>query len=168
MSRRNAMEKAPKPVSDPVQAGVAARRRWMAVLARTPARQLEQALARDLVGPLPGLHWLRPPETGLVMVRGRMDGVGRRFNLGEMTMTRCAVRTDDGHTGFAFVAGRDARQAELAALLDALLQDEARRAKLMETVVEPLARAQEEQRREARRKTRATKVDFFTMVRGED
>jgi alpha-D-ribose 1-methylphosphonate 5-triphosphate synthase subunit PhnG len=151
---------------DPTPADIAARQRWMGILARSSAADLDQALAA--AGPRPEFIFLRRPETGLAMVRGRMDAAGRRFNLGEMTLTRCAVRTADGRTGFAFVAGRDARQAELAALLDAMLQDPARQADLLAAAVAPLVAAQEARRREARSRTRATKVDFFTLVRGED
>ena len=147
-----------------------ARQRWMGILARSSAADLEAALdiALDGTGPRPEYEFLRRPETGLAMVRGRMDGSGRQFNLGEMTLTRCAVRTADGRTGLAYVAGRDLHQAELAAVLDALLQDPARRATILARAVEPLARAQARHREAARARTRATKVDFFTLVRGED
>ena len=64
----------------------------------------------------PPISVLRGPEAGLVMVRGRAGGGGAPFNLGEMTVTRCTVRTDCGFVGHAYVAGRDERQAELAAL----------------------------------------------------
>src|SRR3712207_1451045 len=100
------------------------RRRWMAVLARADA----DAIARHLefCGRLPGYVRLRGPESGLVMVRGRTGGSGAPFNLGEMTVTRCSIRTEDGPIGHAYIAGRDERRAELAALVDAMLQDRAR------------------------------------------
>lgn len=142
------------------------RQRWMGILARSSAAELERAL--DTAGSRPEYSFLRRPETGLAMVRGRMDGAGQQFNLGEMTLTRCAVRTADGRTGLAYVAGRDARQAELAALLDAMLQDPARRDGLLAHAVESLAGLLEERREAARARTRATKVEFFTLVRGED
>src|SRR5512139_1000175 len=107
------------------------RRRWMAVLACASADDIAALLA-DLP-PLPAPERLRAPETGLVMVRGRAGGDGAPFNLGEMTVTRCAVRLSDA-IGHAYVAGRDKRQAELAALLDAALQDPARRDALMQGV----------------------------------
>jgi alpha-D-ribose 1-methylphosphonate 5-triphosphate synthase subunit PhnG len=84
-----------------------------------------------------------------------------------MTVTRCAVETTDGRVGVSYLAGRDPRRAELAAVFDALLQDPARRSALMASVVEPLAARQAEARRAARAKAAATKVDFFTMVRGD-
>ena len=102
-----------------------ARQRWMAVLARAPAAELAARLD-EVPGGMPTHQRLRGPEVGLVMLRGRAGGTGDRFNLGEMTVTRCTVRTADGLVGHAYVTGRDARQAELAALADALLQDPAR------------------------------------------
>src|ERR1700719_2279950 len=100
-----------------------ARRRWMAVLARAEADRLRTLLGACAT--LPAHTVLRGPEGGLVMVRGRAGGGGAAFNLGEMTVTRCTVRTDAGFVGHAYVAGRDERQAEMAALADALLQDPA-------------------------------------------
>ena len=103
-----------------------ARRRWMAALAKAAPGALERAWA-DLAD-RPEYGFLRRPEIGSAMVRGRAGGNGRRFNLGEMTVTRCSVRLADGTAGHAYVAGRDKRHAELAAVFDALMQDPARAA----------------------------------------
>jgi alpha-D-ribose 1-methylphosphonate 5-triphosphate synthase subunit PhnG len=138
------------------------RRRLMGVLARARAEEIAARLAA--APPLPRHARLRGPETGLVMVRGRAGGDGAPFNLGEMTVTRCAVRLADGAVGHAYVAGRDARQAELAAVLDAALQDPARRGALLAAVVEPLAAAQAERAAREARKAAATQVEFFTMA----
>lgn len=146
-------------------AGQAARQRWMSVLAKADPRALD-ALWRKL-GPAPDFAYLRQPETGMVMVRGRAGGTGQRFNLGEMTMTRCAVRLTDGRVGHGYVGGRDRDHATRAALIDALMQDEARRPALEAAIVAPLEQAAREARETASRKAAATKVDFFTMVRGE-
>ena len=140
----------------------AARRRWMGVLARASASEIEARLAA-LPPPPPHLR-LRGPETGLVMVRGRAGGDGAPFNLGEMTVTRCAVRLPDGRVGHAYVAGRDARQAELAALLDALLLDEAARPVIEAAVIAPLAAAQAARREAEARRAAATRVQFLTMT----
>ncbi len=137
------------------------RRRWMGVLARASTAEIE---ARMIGLEQPRHVRLRGPETGLVMVRGRAGGDGAPFNLGEMTVTRCAVRLPDGRVGHAYVAGRDGRQAELAAVLDAMLQDEARRGALRAAVIEPLAAAQAARREQAARRAAATKVQFFTMT----
>lgn len=142
-----------------------ARRHWMSVLAKAPLADLERAW--DALEAQPGFHQLRQPEVGMVMVRGRAGGGGERFNLGEMTVTRCSVQVDGGAAGHGYVAGRNSRHAELVAVFDALLQDPDRNDALTTTVVEPLAAAQAERRRTQAAKAAATKVDFFTMVRGE-
>ena len=136
----------------------AARRRWMAVLARADADELGERL-----GTLPPYRVLRGPEAGLVMVRGRTGGGGAPFNLGEMTTTRCTVRTEAGFVGHAYVAGRNERLAELAALADALLQDPARQTALLDDVIEPLAAAQQARRDAVAAKAAATRVQFFAM-----
>jgi alpha-D-ribose 1-methylphosphonate 5-triphosphate synthase subunit PhnG len=136
----------------------AARQRWMAVLARADADDLA-----DRLGALPGYQVLRGPEAGLVMVRGRAGGGGAPFNLGEMTATRCTVRTDEGFVGHAYVAGRNERLTELAALTDALLQDPTRQTTLLEGVIEPLATMQQVQRDAVSAKAAATRVQFFAM-----
>lgn len=153
-------------ISDLSDEAVARRQRWMATLAKAAPADLERAW--DHLEPRPTFTSLRPAETGLVMVRGRISGSGQPFNLGEMTMTRAAVRIENGATGFGHVAGRSARHAELAALFDALLQDPDRHDALIEAVIQPLVdRAQAEEIRQAS-EVAATKVDFFTLVRGEN
>lgn len=133
----------------------------MSVLARADVQTLAAQLAA--LDDLPTYNRLRGPESGLVMVRGRAGGSGAPFNLGEMTVTRCTVRTADGLTGHAYVTGRDMRQAELAAVFDALLQDPARHAVLRATVIAPLEQAQADRRAEIAAKAAATKVNFFAM-----
>ena len=142
----------------PLEQPHAARKRWMAVLARADADELGKRL-----GALPSYRVLRGPEAGLVMVRGRAGGGGAPFNLGEMTATRCTVRTETGFVGHAYIAGRNERQAELAALADALLQDPLRQASLLEQVIEPLAAMQQARRDAVAAKAAATQVQFFAM-----
>jgi len=137
------------------------RQKWMAVLARASAQELADRLSE--LPPLAATETLRAPETGLVMVRGRAGGDGDAFNLGEMTVTRCAIRLG-AHIGHAYIAGRDHTKARLAALLDAALQDSALHHACMEAVVEPLAAAQQAARAAEARKAAATRVDFFTMA----
>ena len=157
--------------TEPDDPHIAARRRWMAVLARGSAAELADHWGR--LGEGLSHDRLRAPESGLVMVRGRAGGSGSPFNLGEMTVTRCSVRLAGGaggpaRVGHATVAGRDRRHAELAALFDALLQDPARHDAVERTVIAPLEAAQAAAAEARSRKAAATKVDFFTMVRGED
>ena len=142
------------------------RQGWMALLAKASAADLESAWAE--LDDKPRWRWLRRPETGLVMVRGRAGGTGQPFNLGEMTVTRCVLATEEGYTGHATVAGRKARHAELAACFDALLQNAERRPTLDAGLLTALKRkrAAAGQRRAAAAAT--TKVEFFTLVRGED
>ena len=101
------------------------------------------------------------------MVRGRVGGDGNRFNLGEMTMTRSAVRLENGVTGLGYVQGRSRRHAELTAVLDAMLQSPETAQTVSRGVIEPLFNEQTQRRETRARKAAATKVEFFTMVRGE-
>jgi alpha-D-ribose 1-methylphosphonate 5-triphosphate synthase subunit PhnG len=141
------------------------RRRWLAVLARATRPELEKAWA--LLGALPPLAHVRPAESGMVMLRGRVGGTGDAFNLGEASVTRCALRVGTGALGVGYALGRDRRKAELIAVLDALLQDSTRHADLMREVVEPLAGQQAAQRDATSRAAAASKVEFFTFVRGQ-
>jgi alpha-D-ribose 1-methylphosphonate 5-triphosphate synthase subunit PhnG len=138
------------------------RKDWMGLLARAkPARLAE------LFPALPDHNLLRAPEVGAVMVRGRIGGDGDAFNLGEMTVTRCSLALAGGAVGHAHVQGRDKGHALRAAVLDALLQSP-EGASLRAGVLAPL-RAEEAARRAARAaKAAATRVEFFTLVRGED
>jgi alpha-D-ribose 1-methylphosphonate 5-triphosphate synthase subunit PhnG len=150
----------------------AARRAWMAVFARTPCAELEAALDAALEGAaLPSFDWLRPPQIGLAMVRGRIGGTGDPFNLGEATVTRATLRLNrDGHAGTVGVAchlGRDKRRVELAALADALLQQPERHPQLHARLVEPLAARIANARSTQREHVASTRVEFFTMVRGD-
>jgi alpha-D-ribose 1-methylphosphonate 5-triphosphate synthase subunit PhnG len=111
---------------------------------------------------------LRGPETGLVTVRGRIGGGGAPFNVGEATVTRATVRLPSGQVGHSYMLGRDRKKAKLAAIADALWQDPAQRQTVETALVAPLRAAQGEAREKRRAETAATKVDFFTMVRGED
>lgn len=143
----------PNPASTP-------RQRWMALLAKAAPARLAV-----LLPDLPAYQHLRQPEVGAVMVRGRVGGTAEPFNLGEMTVTRASVQLQDGAVGHAWVQGRDKAHATRAAVLDALLQTVP---DAYAAVIDTLS-AEEEARRGARAsKAAATKVDFFTMVRGDD
>lgn len=138
------------------------RKGWMSLLAKAPPHRLG-ALMPDL----PEHAVLRAPEIGAVMVRGRTDGTGAPFNLGEMTITRCSVRLDCGTVGHAWVQGREKAHARRAAVIDALMQTDA--ADEMATrVLAPLQAAAAQARATRAARAATTKVDFFTMVRGED
>lgn len=138
----------------------------MGVLARADEASLCALL--EAFEDLPAYERLRGPESGLVMVRGRAGGSGQPFNLGEMTVTRCSVRTATGDIGHAYVQGRRPDHAERAAFVDALLQQSERNPVLTARVVVPLERLEAERREARLAESAATRVDFFTMVRGED
>lgn len=142
-----------------------ARQAWMGLLAKARTEDLGQCFAT--LANLPDFKWLQPPEIGAVMVRGRMGGVGAPFNLGEMSVTRCALTITSGEVGHAYVQGRSKVHAEQAAMIDALMQTD-RADEVRAAVLDPIAaeRASSQKRRFER--AAATKVDFFTLVRGED
>ncbi len=146
--------------------GQAARQRWMSVLAKAPLSELETAW--EGIPDKPGFAWLRAPQSGMVMLRARSGGTGSQFNLGQMTVTRCALRLDNGNAGLGYVKGRSKRHAELAAIFDAMLQDDEKTAELEVKVIAPLLAGQSARREEASKKANATKVNFFTLVRGEN
>ncbi|MDP4004533.1 phosphonate C-P lyase system protein PhnG [Methylobacterium sp. NEAU K] len=149
---------------DPGREEIAARQAVMALCADASRDDLDAALRALEVSVTEDL---RPPETGLVMATGRIGGDGRPFNLGEVSVTRAAIRVPDGTTGFAYHLGRDRAKARLAATLDALWQDPARRARV-EAALQPAARRADAARQRAARRTAATRVDFLTLARGED
>jgi alpha-D-ribose 1-methylphosphonate 5-triphosphate synthase subunit PhnG len=138
---------------------------WMGLLARAPAAQVAECVTA--LGTLPAHDWLRAPEVGTVMLRGRAGATGAPFNLGEMTVTRCALRLADGTVGHGHVQGRDKGHATQAALVDALMQGP-RAPEVAVKVLAPLADALAAAKAARAEKAAATKVEFFTLVRGED
>ena len=144
----------------------AARKRAADLLAKALPEELDAAWA--LVDPKPEARALRGPETGLVMVRGRIGGGGAPFNLGEATVSRATVRLENGTVGHGHTLGTDREKARLAAIFDALWQDAAVQTMIEAELLAPVeARIAAEDRKRAE-ETAATRVDFFTMVRGED
>ncbi|WP_456700977.1 phosphonate C-P lyase system protein PhnG [Bradyrhizobium sp. USDA 4449] len=142
----------------------AQRQAAMAVLAHAEAGEIA---ARLRMISLPGHQELRAPENGLVMLRGRIGGDGAPFNLGEATVSRAAVRLASGEVGFGYTLGRDGEKARLIALCDALVQSRDFGAAVERDVIAPLREQLVTRRRRAAEETAATKVDFYTMVRGE-
>lgn len=143
-----------------------ARQQWMGTLSKSDSQLLAslwQQLAIE-----PEYQFIRKPEIGLTMVRGRTGGSGSTFNLGEMTLCRCAVRLTSGTLGVSYVAGRDSQHAIIAALADALLQEKDYHNRLQTELISPLADVQQQLRNRREAQAASTKVDFFTLVRGED
>ncbi|SSW73370.1 Alpha-D-ribose 1-methylphosphonate 5-triphosphate synthase subunit PhnG [Achromobacter veterisilvae] len=147
-------------------AASARRAAWMRVLALADPGALDGAFGA--LSGVPGHRTLRPAQTGMAMVRARSGGTGARFNLGEMTVTRCAVTMGEGVVGVAYVQGRSLRHAEQAAVADALLQMPEWRETVQERLIAPLARLHAKKVERQARVAAQTKVEFFTMVRGED
>ncbi|MEM6972488.1 MAG: phosphonate C-P lyase system protein PhnG [Pseudomonadota bacterium] len=150
--------------------GQAARAHWMGVFARARPAALAEALGRAAaaLGGRPSHHFLRAPEIGAVMVQGRAGGTGAPFNQGEMTVTRTVLVLADGTQGHAWVPGRDRAHAIDSALADALMQRPDSAPIIRAEVLEPLHAAEQARAQSRREKAAATRVDFFTMVRGED
>ncbi|KQV31947.1 phosphonate C-P lyase system protein PhnG [Rhizobium sp. Root1203] len=150
-------------MTGPAESG---RKRTADLLARAERRELEAAW--EALADKPVVQPVRGPETGLVMVRGRMGGGGAPFNLGEVTVTRATVRLASGTVGHAQALGTDREKARLSAIFDALWQEAETQAFIEQTLLTPIAaRISEADRRKAD-ETAATRVDFFTMVRGDD
>ncbi len=155
-----------EPDGTPVDGAQAARQRLMLACARATVDEMAAAVARfDVAG---AARDLRPVETGLVMLRGRVGATGAPFNVGEVAVTRAAVRLPDRSVGFGYQMGRSHERARLAAVIDALGQDQSRRTLLETDFITPvLARAAAEDRDVAAQSAQ-TRVDFLTMARGED
>jgi len=141
----------------------AERQRWLSILAKAPADRLD-ALWHG-IGEIPAYTLLRRPEIGLVMVQGRISGSGASFGEGEMTVTRAAVRLESGQLGIGYVGGRQPRQAELVAILDALGHLPQWRQPIEDRIVAPLAEEAAARHRRRAAKAAATKVEFFTVAR---
>lgn len=150
-------------VSD--ESGRQARRKSaMAVLAHSDAVDIAGRLEALTV---PTHEDLREAENGLVMVRGRVGGDGTPFNLGEATVSRAAVRLSTGEVGFGYVLGRDRQKARMIALCDAMVQSIEFADALEAKVLAPLRAAMISERNRKAEETAATRVDFYTLVRGE-
>ncbi|MEH2568716.1 phosphonate C-P lyase system protein PhnG [Bradyrhizobium sp. AZCC 2289] len=142
----------------------AQRKLAMAVLAHSDSAEISGRL--DAVA-LPAHENLREPENGLVMVRGRIGGDGAPFNLGEATVSRAAVRLSTGEVGFGYTLGRDRQKARMIALCDAMLQSDQFAGVVESGVIAPLRAAIAANRKRQAAETAATRVDFYTLVRGE-
>jgi alpha-D-ribose 1-methylphosphonate 5-triphosphate synthase subunit PhnG len=141
------------------------RQEAMAVLAQAMTSEISWRLAE--IGPVPAHQEIRKAEGGLVMVRGRIGGDGAPFNVGEATVSRCAVELATGEVGFGYVLGRDHAKARLIAVCDALVQRGDFREIVERVVLLPIRTRLDAERDLKAEQAAATKVEFFTMVRGE-
>ncbi len=150
------------------------RQQWLSLMAKTPLEDLKDQWTHCLKTTqlIPEnieqyAQAIRPIQTGLVQVRGRMGGNGNRFNVGDMTVTRAAINCE-GFQGFGYIAGRSKTHANLIALLDALLQNPQYQVVLQSSLLTPLADLRHKVLQTNVEKTAETRVEFFTVVRGED
>ncbi|KKW50403.1 phosphonate C-P lyase system protein PhnG [Pantoea stewartii] len=143
-----------------------ARQHWLSVLAHSSAAELD-ALWQPL-NLTPAFTLIRPAEIGLTRLQARMGATGKRFVMGDATITRAVVRLNDGTLGYSYLLGRDKAHAERCALMDALLQQTGTAELLQEKIITPLAALRDEQRQLRAREIASSKVDFFTLVRGDN
>ena len=141
------------------------RQRWMSVLAHS--RPDELLTHWQTLNLSPQFERIRAAETGLTQLQGRMGGTGKRFVMGDMTITRAVIQLDGGVYGYSYVSGRNKPHAELCAVIDALLQMQGMDELLHKRVIAPLAALQQERRQQRAREVASSRVDFFTLVRGE-
>ncbi|MGJ8528923.1 phosphonate C-P lyase system protein PhnG [Maritalea sp.] len=142
------------------------RQRVMKVLAHTDADLLEEKY--NSFANKPDWQFARKPETGLVMARGRIGGGGAPFNLGEISVTRAAVTLDTGEIGHAYCHGRNQRKAAISAFFDAAWQNPALKPQVENDIIAPCAQLLDDKTTKSKQEAAATKVDFFTLVRGDD
>jgi len=142
-----------------------ARKHLMDVLARATLAELEDAFAT--LSTAPSVSPVRGPETGLIMLRGRIGAGGAPFNLGEATVSRASIRLSTGEIGHGQCLGGDRNKTRMIAIFDALAQRSEHSA-LVGGLVATVAERLTNEDRQLAAETAATRVDFFTMVRGDD
>lgn len=142
------------------------RQKWMSVLAQSQFSELKSRW--DTLALAPEYAMVRQPEIGLAQVRARMGSTGRQFNVGDATITRAVIKLSSGELGYSYLQGRSKSHAELAAVIDALMQNDQYLEVLNSQLIEPLAALKHERDSQRAQEVASSKVDFFTMVRGED
>ena len=141
------------------------RKEWITLLGSADPVDLEAAI-KELANKVEITHVMKP-ETGMIMVQAKADGSNGRFNLGEVTVSRCVLEVNNNFMGTSWVMGSDLRHAELAALFDALLQDPDTHDQLATTLIKELKAKQTAKNERLARDASDTRVEFFTLKRGE-
>ena len=153
--------------SNEVDRGVARRQRLMAACSVAKATEFDQAI--NMFDGSQTAMDVRAPEVGMIMMRGRIGGDGPPFNVGEATVTRAVVRLETGEIGYSYLLGRSIERARMAAILDAIGQSSpARMSELEDAFVAPVLQRIKAARQAKQAEVATTKVNFFTMVRGDD
>ncbi|MGA0412816.1 MAG: phosphonate C-P lyase system protein PhnG [Candidatus Puniceispirillales bacterium] len=140
------------------------RKSWMSLLATSSKNDLLNLWEQKKINIR--YEWLRTPEIGSIMAQGRMGVTGDKFNIGEVTITRCSLKLNCGTIGHSYVQGRSKKKAEISALCDALMQTEMSN-EINKSIIIPLEKIKKNNKDKILSKAEATKVDFFTLVRGE-
>ena len=141
------------------------RKSWMSLLATSNKNDLLNLWEQKKINIR--YDWLRTPEIGSIMAQGRMGVTGDKFNIGEVTITRCSLKLNCGTIGHSYVQGRSKKKAEISALCDALMQTEMSN-EINKSIIIPLEKIKNNNKDKILSKAEATKVDFFTLVRGEN
>lgn len=142
------------------------RQHWMSVLATADFESLSKLWQAQSF--TPDYQLIRAPEIGLAQVQARMGGTGNRFNVGDITVTRCVVKLENGDLGYSYLSGRNKPHAELTAVIDALMQSQTYQQELMQSLIEPLQALRDQKHQHRQQQVASSKVDFFTLVRGDD
>jgi alpha-D-ribose 1-methylphosphonate 5-triphosphate synthase subunit PhnG len=142
---------------------IEAHRATVGTLASATSAELTTAIS--ICGDIDGVVDLKPPETGLVMLRGRVGGDGAPFNVGEATVTRAVVLLSGGTIGYSYRLGRDTVAARKAAILDALWHVPDKRERIETHVLTPIRERIAAERARASREAAASRVEFFTLAR---
>lgn len=140
------------------------RKSWMSLLATSNQSDLLNLWEQKKIKV--NYVWLRTPEIGSIMAQGRMGVTGDKFNIGEVTITRCSLKLNCGTIGHSYVQGRSKKKAEISALCDALMQTKMSK-EINKNIIIPLEKIKKDNKHKILSKAEATKVDFFTLVRGE-
>ena len=140
------------------------RKSWMSLLATSSQSDLLNLWEQKKIKV--NYVWLRTPEIGSIMAQGRMGVTGDKFNIGEVTITRCSLKLNCGTIGHSYVQGRSKKKAEISALCDALMQTKMSK-EINKNIIIPLEKIKKDNKHKILSKSEATKVDFFTLVRGE-
>jgi len=141
------------------------RKALLATLANTESQALVSAWRALEIEPEYTL--LKQPEIGMVMVKAKTGGNGSPFNMGEMTVTRTVLQLHSHEMGYGYTAGRDKDKSLTIALIDACYQVEGWQEQIEEKLVQPLRKDLQQARSQHQETVDRTKVNFFTMVRGE-
>lgn len=143
----------------------ARRQHWMSVLARADWADIEhrwKSVGIDLPYTI-----LREPEIGLAQIRGKMANKGDVFNVGDTTITRASVQFKNDVVGHCYTMGRNLDKALTCAVIDGVLQHDQHNQVVMDAVIAPLQQAFIEKRKHRKQEIETSKVDFFTLVRGD-